>query len=130
MSDTPPAEPPLPPRSDDPFLSPREEFGGLSLVQALQSLAKGQQEIVAAFKVYPVEGKANWLDAITKIADAVASAFGKIQTGGGEMEKRALETFFSLGESTMQTQILTNRAMARRLGLDILKEVPHAVVTG
>src|SRR5712664_638285 len=101
MSDTPPGEPPLPPASDDPFLSPRSEFGGLSLVKALQSLAQGQQEIAAAMKVQPLPGKASWLDAVTKIADVVASAFSKIQPGGNELEKRAVDMLFSMGQETM-----------------------------
>jgi hypothetical protein len=133
MSDNPPeGEKPLPPAVNlDPFLNPRQEFGGLSVIEALKALAQGQQEIAAKLSVQPLPNqKTSVLDTIAKIADAAVTAFSKINPGGGEMEKRALETFFSLGESTMQTQILTNRAMARRLGLDLMKEVPHAVVTG
>jgi hypothetical protein len=134
MSDNPPdGEKPLPPAVNlDPFLNPRQEFGGLSIIEALKALAQGQQEIAAKLSVQPLPNqKESVLDKILKIAEPVAGVFAKVTSaGGGEMEKRALDMFFQLGEGVMQTQILTNRAMQRRLGLDVLKEVPHAVVTG
>jgi hypothetical protein len=100
--------------------------------QAILQLAADMKEMRAKMSVEPLPGQGiggGWKEVIGNVAKAFAEGAASFR-GGGDMEKRALETFFRLGETTMETQILTNRAMARRLGLELMQGTGHVVASG